>query len=436
MRPDLQHRADFVERLAFVGAAIAAFFALFYTTVFASFEGAAVLAVAALALSGCGALQRRGGSPSRVGNLALAVIFAIVSYVASLRDDLPIAPMAYFTLLPLVASYIAGGRSARVWTAVASVVAVGFAARFATDLAYRRLSPSPEQIIAADTSSLVALFVLVWQLARVIGDRRRRAEIERQATFTSMQRTQRFESIGRLVGGVAHEINNPLACVISNLEFVVADTKGQLAATRSPPGGSLDRADAAKVTAAAERLEALEDALRGAARVRRVIADLKQYGEREEGTPAALAVDTLIEWVVSLATPEVRPRAALSAECFESATVLASRGRLAQTLISLILYLADLMPEETRSANAIRVGAGTDGDLVVLTIEATTPPSDSRRTTPLIRLAGPAADGAVRPGVSIAVSADIVASLGGTLTIEPATGQVRRFVIRLPGYRA
>ncbi|MFO0571603.1 MAG: histidine kinase dimerization/phospho-acceptor domain-containing protein [Polyangiaceae bacterium] len=58
-------------------------------------------------------------------------------------------------------------------------------------------------------------------------------------------------AVGTLVFGVAHEINNPLSHVVSNLEFV----KASFAAGSSEPH--------------AETSQALAEALEGAERVRR-----------------------------------------------------------------------------------------------------------------------------------------------------------------------
>lgn len=431
MSPDIQHRSEFVEHFALGGAGISFFFAVFYSLVFEFIEGAIAMGLTAAALAGCVAVRRASGSPARAGNFAVAAMVSVVTYIASLRDDLPVTPLAYFTLLPLVASYVAGKRSAAVWTAVVSVIAVGLGVRFAAGLAFRRVSPTDAQIVVADLIGLVALFIIVGHLARIIGERRRREEAERQAMVASLQRAERFESLGRLVGGIAHEINNPLASVVANIETVLGGLAGS--GTPSPPAAPArgQHTDGAPGPAA-EWLEALEDALRGAARVQRVVSDLRQYGEHQEGPPAPIAMSTLIEWVVSLATPEVRARARLRAECFESVEISAPRSRLAQALINVVLYLADLMPEETRDDNSIELHTRVVDATFAVTVTAHAPSLISSRTTPLLRIAARRGEEALRHGASLSVSSDIVAALGGSLALEPATTTTRRVTIMLP----
>ncbi|MBN9888410.1 response regulator [Salipiger abyssi] len=57
--------------------------------------------------------------------------------------------------------------------------------------------------------------------------RRRDSERARQAVELAMERGQRIESLGRLVGGVAHDFNNTLAVIVGNLELLQNDKDQQ-----------------------------------------------------------------------------------------------------------------------------------------------------------------------------------------------------------------
>jgi len=52
----------------------------------------------------------------------------------------------------------------------------------------------------------------------------KRLEQERQAMEARLRRQQKLESIGRLAGGVAHEINNPLAGIMGFAQLITART--------------------------------------------------------------------------------------------------------------------------------------------------------------------------------------------------------------------
>src|SRR5438270_926750 len=76
----------------------------------------------------------------------------------------------------------------------------------------------------------------------------------------------RMAAVGTLASGLAHEINNPLACVTANLELL----REELA---PPPG---DGAPPPKMSPD-EILAALDDAREGAERVRLIVRDLRLF---------------------------------------------------------------------------------------------------------------------------------------------------------------
>ncbi|APZ55129.1 response regulator [Salipiger abyssi] len=101
-------------------------------------------------------------------------------------------------------------------------------------IASRRDMLSPDLRAAVLTYVMIALTgsaaIFFAHLANVSerlaaeSDRRRRdSERARQAVELAMERGQRIESLGRLVGGVAHDFNNTLAVIVGNLELLQHD---------------------------------------------------------------------------------------------------------------------------------------------------------------------------------------------------------------------
>lgn len=98
---------------------------------------------------------------------------------------------------------------------------------------------------------------------------------ERRRLESRLAKSEHLAAIGALAAGLAHEVNNPLSYVISNIELAIED----LRALDPSVGGDL---------AATEKL--LLDAQHGAARIRTIMAELHAFS-RTKAPPAEAAVD-------------------------------------------------------------------------------------------------------------------------------------------------
>ena len=99
----------------------------------------------------------------------------------------------------------------------------------------------------------------------------------------------RMASAGTLAAWVAHEINNPLAALMANLDFALKDLKrlGDEARSREAPearsGGAGDSGWAAWFNARIDQvLESLRDARESSEQVRVIVRDLKVFSRAEE----------------------------------------------------------------------------------------------------------------------------------------------------------
>ncbi|HVP29733.1 MAG TPA: response regulator, partial [Myxococcota bacterium] len=143
---------------------------------------------------------------------------------------------------------------------------------------------------------------------------------------------ERLALIGTLAAGVAHEINNPLAVLMGQLELV----QRALARTCDDP-----RPDCA-APHVAEPLRAARDA---AARVRQIVADLKLFSRADEAHRGPVDVVEVLESAVRMANNEIRHRARLVSELRPVPPVTANPFRLGQVFVNLLVNAAQAIPE-------------------------------------------------------------------------------------------
>jgi two-component system cell cycle sensor histidine kinase/response regulator CckA len=235
---------------------------------------------------------------------------------------------------------------------------------------------------------------------------RRRAQAEKEALETALQRSQRMESLGQLAGGVAHDFNNLLAVILNYAEFVGEEIGSDHTAST----------DVAEIVRATQRAADLtrqllvfsrHDHLRlEAVDVNRVALETQRMLDRTLGEDVELVV---------VPSPE-------------SVHVLADRGQLEQVLMNLVLNARDAMPRGGRvtvtiepAGGFVRVDVADDG-------EGMSPETAERAFDPFFTTK-PKGRGT---GLGLATVYGIVTGSGGHIEIESHIQEGTTITMHLP----
>jgi PAS domain S-box-containing protein len=231
--------------------------------------------------------------------------------------------------------------------------------------------------------------------------------------------SDRMASVGTLAAGVAHEINNPLAVVLGNLELAVrAAVEMSTEANVSP-----------RLT---ELQESLHDARDAAQRVREIVRDLKIFSRAEEDRRTAVDVQRVLESTLRMAWTEIRHRARLVKTYGKVPCVDANESRLGQVFLNLIVNAAQAIPEGHANANEIRVTTGTDAaGRVVVEVRDTGPGMAPETLKMLFTPFFTTKPAGVGTGLGLIICQRIVNGLGGEITAEsrPGSGTVMRVAL-------
>ncbi|ATB51251.1 two-component regulator propeller domain-containing protein [Corallococcus macrosporus] len=192
-----------------------------------------------------------------------------------------------------------------------------------------------------------------------------RANAELEANMRTLRQAQaqlvqtgRLAAVGQLAAGVGHEINNPLAYIVSNLEHASDEADAlarELDGTRDDVGARLKDVN-----------QALREALLGADRVRRIVQDLKMFSRPDDEKQGPVALHAVLDSAVKIAMGELRPRAKLVRDYGDVPRVEGNEARLAQVFLNLLINAAQALPEGHAESNEVRLVTrlGPDGRVV------------------------------------------------------------------------
>jgi len=246
---------------------------------------------------------------------------------------------------------------------------------------------------------------------------------EERALRDRLLMADRMAAVGTLASGVAHEINNPLACVTANLELL----REELA----PP---TDGAPPPKMSPE-EILAALDDAREGAERVRVIVRDLRLFARGEAGDRGPVDLGGVLQAAERMAGNMVKARARVVQEHAPLPPVDGNATRLCQVFVNILVNAAQAINAGAPEDNEVRVHAIVAGDQVVVEVRDTGVgiPADVRGRIfdPFFSTKGIGGG----HGLGLSVCHGIVTSFGGNISIDDgAQGRGTTVRVALPIY--
>jgi signal transduction histidine kinase len=283
-------------------------------------------------------------------------------------------------------------------------------------------------------------FLLKGQLRRLV------AAIERElreATMRAERRkiqeqlliSDRMASVGTLAAGVAHEINNPLAVVVGNLEVIGQDAMALLGRLEALPEESRRVLGEQLVhirSAVASMCEATKDAQEGGQRVRTIVRDLRIFSRSEEETRQAVDVRAVLESSLRMARNELRHRAKVVLRLGDVPRVEANESRLGQVFLNLIINAAQAIPEGNADRNSITITTARWNDMVQIDIADTgsgIPPEVLPHIFDVFFTTKPLDVGT---GLGLSICHRIVTAMHGGIDVDSRLGEGTTFRVTLP----
>ena len=232
---------------------------------------------------------------------------------------------------------------------------------------------------------------------------------------------ERLATLGTLAASVAHEINDPMAFVSSNLNRIEESWHDPR-----------ERGDIPEI---------LGECHEGLARLRGTVAELLRLARGSEAGSLPVDIAEVIASVLPLVRAEARFGARLECDLAPVPAVLGNPGLLAQVALQLVLNAVRAVPTDRRGGHRVRVATRCEGGRVLLQVRDEGVPLPPELLPhlfdPFASLAVDTtarADGAsAAPGarLGLAVTHQIVTRHGGQLVAESSDGGTV-FTVSLP----
>ncbi len=277
---------------------------------------------------------------------------------------------------------------------------------------------------------------------------KQRTEAEQAALIKRLEeahnqllQSEKMASIGQLAAGVAHEINNPIGYVNSNLASLRDYVRQMLAVLDAyeraepllPDGGEREDVLAAKRAAELDYLKAdvvalLDESSDGIARVRRIVQDLKDFSHADRGEWVLADLHKGLDSTLNVVNNEIKYKARVEKLYGDLPMVRCLPSQLNQVFMNLLVNAAHAIDKQ----GVITVRTGVEGDDVWVEVADTgcgIPEALLTRIFDPFFTTKPVGKGT---GLGLSISYGIVHKHGGHIEVKSEPGRGTVFRVNLP----
>lgn len=258
---------------------------------------------------------------------------------------------------------------------------------------------------------------------------------------------ERLATLGTLVAGVAHEINNPLTALQLGVESCVSllnpltKVVSELAVWTSRGWSATPEQIAALYAMARSGAPNVDDKLlldemlSAATAMATIVRDLRVFARSDAGTetPETLDVHELIERALRLVGRELTASAQLERDFSPALSpIVAPPGRLTQVLVNVLVNAVHAIRDFERPAHRIRISTRSDTEILAIAISDTGPGIPPEFLARIFDPFFTTKRSGAGTGLGLSISRSIMQEMGGDLIVESVHGEGATFIALLP----
>jgi PAS domain S-box-containing protein len=315
------------------------------------------------------------------------------------------------------------------------------AKRKRAEMDLQSLNEELEQRVTARTTELESANSELRQVTREL----EKALSELKSAQSRFLQQEKMASIGQLAAGVAHEINNPMGFIISNLNSLRKYTD-KLASFMNMQTAAVDKLAAeagAELIAAELRAEkkslkiayiledlgdVINESLDGAERVKKIVQDLKSFSRLDETEVKLADINEGLESTLHVVWNELKYKATVRKEYGEIPRTVCNLGQLNQVIVNLLVNAAQAI--ETKGE--ILIKTTSDPNQITITIADTGAGIPADKLDRIFEPFYTTKEVGKGTGLGLSIVYDIVKKHNGEIRVASEVGKGTTFTISIP----
>jgi two-component system NtrC family sensor kinase len=252
---------------------------------------------------------------------------------------------------------------------------------------------------------------------------------------------EKMASIGQLAAGVAHEINNPMGFITSNLtslakyasrldEYIAALQQSLFSCPNHPDTGEIDllRQKLKVDYVMSDMCELINESLDGANRVSRIVQDLKSFSRVDQVECCRTNLNEALGTTINIAWNELKYIATLERDFGQIPDLICFPHQLNQVFLNLLVNAAQALEKP----GTITVRTWCDGDNVFVSVADTGKGMTAEVVQKVFEPFFTTKEAGKGTGLGLSISSDIVRKHGGEISVKSEIGVGTTFTVRLP----
>ncbi|MEW6236869.1 MAG: ATP-binding protein [Candidatus Omnitrophota bacterium] len=264
--------------------------------------------------------------------------------------------------------------------------------------------------------------------------------LQLQTAQSQLIRSEKLASLGQLVGGIAHEINNPINFILSNIEPLkeylqsykrldayIASQKTKLPSTLQTDIEAL-RQDADLDFAGEDSEKILESFQEGSKRISKIVEALRQYSRIDKDYYSSYDLRESVDSALALLANRMKNRIEIHKNYEEIPAIRCSPAQIDQVFFHILRNADQAIAEKGH----IWIDIRSEENSIIVTIrddgKGIAPEHLSKIFDPFFTTQ-PIGGGT---GLGLSLSQGIIEQHGGTLSVESELGKGSAFTVSLP----